>query len=93
MQQPVSINATLNSTVSFNCTAEGLPPPTYTWFVLRENATVYEPLPDEAEPLLTFEGVVPVNRGVYSCSAANELNIDNSSELILSIDGKLAAQL
>ena len=92
MRQPVSLNATLNSTVSFNCTAEGLPPPTYTWFVLRENANetlVDEPLPNEIESLLTFEGVRPVDRGVYSCSATNRLNTSYSSELILSIEGKL----
>ena len=45
-------------------------------------------LPGETAPSYVIERLTSAERGVYSCSAHNVLDHDNSSSIIVSIDGE-----
>lgn len=84
---PVTTIAEFSAMVSLTCNATGQPAPDYTWFRLRGDNK--EVVANETGPSLTFEAVQPSDRGVYSCSASNDLDTVNSSNALLSIRGKL----
>lgn len=71
--------------MTLNCTAEALPPPNYTWFILRGNDSVEL---NETGPILAFDSLEISDRGVYSCQAENQLGIANSSSAVLNIEGE-----
>lgn len=88
MSPPQSTAGDLGSTVTLMCNATGQPAPQYTWY--RLNGREMEVIENEIGPTLTFEGLARSNRGVYSCSVSNDLDIINGSRAILSIRGKQA---
>ena len=66
------------------------PPPTYMWFRLEPSGkTQLEGVTGE---FLQFDSLLADDRGVYSCSVANELGSIDSEDAILSIEGNVIIQ-
>ena len=75
------------SNVTLTCSALAQPPPTYMWF--RLNSSGKSILKGENGEILQFDALSPDDRGIYSCSVANELGTNNSGNATLSIEGSI----
>ncbi len=75
----------INTPITLTCNTTAKPEPVYTWYKLVANDN--QVLPNEKHAILAFEKLGPEDRGVYSCSAMNDLGTTSSSQAILSIDG------
>ena len=90
---PVFINSPQSAAVKFlsevtlTCSAHAQPPPTYMWFRLDSSGESI--LKGENREILQFDALSPDDRGIYSCSVANELGTINSEDAILSIEGSI----
>ena len=84
---PGFIQGVLGEPVTLNCTAEALPPPTYTWLILRGNESM--PLENETDSTLNFDSLRISERGVYSCQAQNELGTATRDNIVLKVEGEL----
>ncbi len=74
------------STITLTCSVTAQPPPSYKWF--RIDSTGNNALKNITGDQLQFDEVVLDDRGIYMCSAANELGVITSKEAILSIQGE-----
>ena len=63
------------------------PPPTYMWFRLEPSGINI--LEGESGEFLQFDSLLADDRGIYSCSVANELGSIDSEDVILSIEGNV----
>lgn len=68
------------SSAAFTCAAEGIPPPTITWF--RGDVKV------EEGPVLTLQDVGGADGGTYTCRASNDVGEAATASAQLAVFGK-----
>ena len=84
---PQSAAVQFGSVSTLTCSAMAQPPPTYMWFRLEPSGK--NKVEGETGEFLQFNSLLADDRGVYSCSAANELGSIDSEDAILSIEGNV----
>lgn len=79
---PMSQSVSLGSLVNLSCVATGAPQPTIAWFKDSVQITGVN------LPFYVINSISVSDRGYYSCSATNNEGSDQSSSVLVNINGK-----